>query len=672
MLGKGKMNIEDMCINTIRMLSVDAIEKAKSGHPGMPMGAAAMAFTLFTKFLKFNPKDPFWPGRDKFVLSAGHGSMLLYSLFYLLGYDLDLDDLKDFRQFGSKTPGHPEYKHTSGVEMTTGPLGQGFATGVGMALAQKHLAARYNIGDFKPVNDRIFGIVSDGDLMEGVSSEAASLAGQLGLSNIVYLYDDNRITIEGSTSISFSEDVVERFVAYGWRVFTVQDGNNVGDIEIAIKKAIKESEKPSLVKIRTHIGFGSPNKVDSESSHGSPLGEEEAIKTKQNLGWPIEPTFYVPEEVKEFFEEVGKRGAVESKKWAEIMDGFKKSHPDLSRELKDIFEGKLASGWENVLSMEFSADKKIATRAASGKAINALAEVLPNLMGGSADLAPSNSTYMNKFTDFQKNSYDGRNIRFGIREHAMASVLNGMALCGLIPYGGTFLIFADYMRPAIRLAALMGLGAIYVLTHDSIGVGEDGPTHQPVEHLASLRIIPNLTVIRPGDATETIEAWKLAVENRNGPTALILSRQGLPILDRKKYAKAGEIKKGGYVLWDNTSSGGKLDVILMGSGSEVCLVLEAAEMLAKSGTKVRVVNMASFELFDAQGKKYREKVLPSGIPKVAVEAASPFGWDKYVGENGTIIAMDRFGASAPGDVLFEKFGFTPSAVQKAAIKLIKK
>ncbi len=551
MKGIGKRNIETMCINTIRMLSVDAIEKAKSGHPGMPMGAAAMAFTLFTKFLKFNPKDPFWPGRDRFVLSAGHGSMLLYSLFYLLGYDLDLDDLKDFRQYGSKTPGHPEYKHTPGVEMTTGPLGQGFATGVGMALAQKHLAARYNIGDLKPVNDRIFGIVSDGDLMEGVSAEAASLAGQLGLSNIVYLYDDNKITIEGSTSISFSEDVVERFVAYGWRVFTVQDGNDVSDVETAIKKAIKESEKPSLVKIRTHIGFCSPNKVDSESSHGSPLGEEEAIKTKQNLGWPIEPMFYVPEEVKEFFEDVGKRGEVESKKWAEIMDVYEKSHPDLSKELKDILEGKLATGWEKALSMEFSAEKKIATRAASGKAINALSVVLPNLMGGSADLAPSNSTYMNKFTDFQKNSYDGRNIRFGIREHAMASALNGMALCGFIPYGGTFLIFADYMRPAIRLAALMGLGAIYVLTHDSIGVGEDGPTHQPVEHLASLRIIPNLTVIRPADATETMEAWRLAVENRNGPTALILSRQGLPLLDRKKYAKAGEIKKGGYMLWEN-------------------------------------------------------------------------------------------------------------------------
>ncbi|MBN1574660.1 MAG: transketolase [Deltaproteobacteria bacterium] len=664
-----KGDFETACINTIRLLSVDAVERAKSGHPGMPMGAAAMAYTLFTKFLKFNPKDPGWPGRDRFILSAGHGSMLLYSLLYLLGYDISLDDIKDFRQYGSKTPGHPEHGHTPGVEMTTGPLGQGFASGVGMAIALRHLAARYNKKDFKPVNDSVFAIVGDGDLMEGISSEAASLAGHLGLSNIVYLYDDNKISIEGSTKITFTEDVTERFNAYGWRVFTVQDGNNVKNIATAIKKAIKEGEKPSLIRIRTHIGFGSPNKVDSESAHGSPLGEEEAVKTKENLGWPTEPQFYVPDGVKEFFEGVGKRGELLNDKWSALMNEYSRRYPDEGRELSDIFDGKLPKGWEKALEIEFEADKKIATRAASGRAINALSGVLPNMMGGSADLAPSNNTYMKEFPEFQKGSYGGRNIRFGVREHAMASALNGMALCGMVPYGGTFLIFADYMRPAIRLASLMGLGVIYVFTHDSIGVGEDGPTHQPIEHLASLRIIPNLTVIRPADAVETAEAWRLAIENRGGPTALILTRQGLPILDRKRFPKAAEIRKGAYVLTDD---GGTPDVVLIGSGSEVSLVLDAAEMLKKEKVKIRVVNMASFDLFDAQGRAYREKVLPPGVLKIAVEAASPIGWDRYVGDDGKIMAINRFGASAPGNILFEKFGFTPGAVLKTVKKLLEK
>jgi transketolase len=669
MNGRKKKEFETRCIDTIRLLSADAVQKANSGHPGMPMGAAAMAFTLFTRFLRFDPKDPRWPGRDRFILSAGHGSMLLYCLLSLSGYALTIDDLKKFRQWKSKTPGHPEYGVTPGVEMTTGPLGQGFATGVGIALGLKHLAARYNKNNHAIIGERVFGIASDGDLMEGISSEAASLAGHLGLSNLVYLYDDNRISIEGDTAITFTEDVGEKFRALGWLVLTVSDGNSTKDIAKALKKAIDEKERPSLVMVRTEIGYGSPTKQGSESAHGAPLGEEELARTKQNLGWPAEPTFLVPADVRDFFKKMEKQKAEEARAWHQVMKQYEKRYPKEAKEIRDIYSGKLPRGWEKKIPTTFPTDKKLATRAASGKVLNHLAPVLTGLIGGSADLAPSNNTYLKDIPEIQRKRYGGRNIRFGVREHAMGAILNGLSLVGLIPYGGTFLVFADYMRPAIRLSALMGLGVIYIFTHDSIGLGEDGPTHQPIEQLASLRAIPNLVVIRPADAAETAAAWEIAVKNRTGPTALILSRQGLAVLDRSNYPPAAYIKQGAYVLSEPKSKR-KPDLILIGSGAEVHRALEAQEILEGEGVAVRVVNMASFELFDAQTESYRREVLPDGVKKMSIEAASPFGWERYVGTDGVTLGIDRFGASAPGDVLFEKFGFSPRDIARRAKELI--
>ncbi len=666
---KAKKDIENLCINTIRMLSVDAVQQAKSGHPGMPMGAAAMAYTLFTRFLRFNPKDPGWMGRDRFVLSAGHGSMLLYSLLHLLGYDISIDDIKDFRQLGSKTPGHPEYGVTPGVEMTTGPLGQGFATGIGMAIGLRYLATRYNKKGYDVTGERVFSIISDGDLMEGISSEAASLAGHLGLSNIVYLYDDNRISIEGKTEITFTEDVGQKFRAMGWLVLSVGDGNDVKDIESAIGRAINEAERPSLIKIRTHIGYGSPSKQDSEKAHGAPLGEDEVVKTKENLGWPKDKTFYVPTDVSEFFDGVIGEKIRDAEKWAEMVGEYERRYPDEAKELRDLAGGKLPENWEEKTKIEFPKDKKIATRAASGEVLQNLAEILPTLIGGSADLAPSNNTYLKSYHDIQRKNFDGRNLRFGVREHSMGAILNGMALSGLIPYGGTFLIFSDYMRPAMRLAALMGLGVIYVFTHDSIGLGEDGPTHQPVEQLSSLRAVPNLVVVRPADGVETTYAWEIAVKRRNGPTAIVLSRQGLPILDREKYAGADGIKRGGYILSDTDKTP---DLVIIASGSEVHTALDVKKILSEKRVGVRVVNVASFEIFDSEPESYRKDVLPAGVKKLSIEAASTFGWERYVGGDGLAIGMDGFGASAPADALFKKFGFSPEDIADKALKLIGK
>jgi len=667
MKGKDKAALETLSINTIRMLAVDAVEKAKSGHPGMPMGAAAMAYILFTKFLRFDPEDPAWSGRDRFILSAGHGSMLLYALLHLCGYDVSMDDLKAFRQWGSKTPGHPEYGHTPGVETTTGPLGQGFATGVGMALALKHLAARYNTKNQRAVGERVFGIVSDGDLMEGVSSESAELAGHLGLGNIIYLYDDNDISIEGNTDITFTVNVSERFGAARWQVLTVHDGNDTELIEAAIRRGIAEQERPTLIMIKTNIGFGCPAKEGSASCHGSPLGQEHVLETKKNLGWPTEPLFYVPEEVTRHFAEIISEKREYVKNERDALEAYAAGNPERANELALIAEKGLPDGWEKALDMAFDPEKKTATRAASGEILNRLADMIPWLVGGSADLAPSNNTYLKNYTDFQKENLGGRNIRFGVREHAMASMLNGMALAGLVPYGGTFLMFADYMRPGIRLAALMGLRVVYVFTHDSIGLGEDGPTHQPVEHLAGLRVIPNLAVIRPADSAETAAAWKIAVERTSGPTALILSRQGLPQLDRDTYPKAREIEKGGYTLTDPE---GRPDLIIIATGAEVHLALSVCRALAEEKVSARVVNMACFELFDEQPEEYRTQILPGDVKKIAIEAASPFGWGKYVGTDGDIVGVETFGASAPADVLFEQYGFSVEKITKRALKLI--
>ena len=663
-------SLDELCINTIRMLSADCVQKANSGHPGMPMGAAPMAYVLWTKFLRHNPKNPLWPDRDRFVLSAGHGSMLLYSLLYLTGYDLTLEDLKNFRQWKSKTPGHPEYGITPGVETTTGPLGQGFANGVGMAIAERHLAAVFNRPGREIVDHYTYAIVSDGDLMEGISHEAASLAGHLRLGKLIYLYDDNRISIEGSTDITFSEDRCKRFEAYGWHVQTVEDGNDLKAIENAIEEARAETSRPSLIAIRTHIGFGSPGKQDHPSAHGEPLGAEEILKTKENLGWPKEPSFYVPKEVLDHFRKAISKGAELEKKWQKEFDSYKKAYPDLAAKFNTWIKGELPRNWDKVIPSFEPNAKGIATRTASGTVLNALADNIENLMGGSADLGPSNKTLIKSSKDFQAETCEGRNLRFGVREHAMGGILNGMALHGgIIPYGGTFLIFSDYMKPAIRLAALMGLKVIYVFTHDSIGLGEDGPTHQPIEQLATLRAIPNITVIRPADANETAQAWKAALSLKNTPVALVLTRQAVPILDQKEYASAAGLQKGAYVLkqWGN----GVPEIIIIGTGSEVHIALEGAKLLADKGIKVRVVSMPSWELFDRQPEDYKEEVLPTSIKaRIAIEAATTYGWHKYVGDRGKIIGIDRFGASAPYKTLYEKFGLTPDRIVQEALTLI--
>ena len=657
-----KTNLDELCVNTIRMLAADGVEKAKSGHPGMPMGAATMAYVLWTRFLRHNPANPGWPDRDRFVLSAGHGSMLLYSLLHLSGYDLPLEEVQNFRQWESKTPGHPEYGLTPGVETTTGPLGQGFANGVGMAIAERFLAETFNRPDFNLIDHFTYGIVSDGDLMEGLSHEAASLAGHLGLGKLIYLYDDNHISIEGGTEITFTENRLARFEAYGWHVQQVTDGNDLQAIEAALSAATGETTRPSFIAVRTHIGYGSPNKQDTAGVHGEPLGPEEIKLTKQNIDWPQQPPFHLPGEAVDRFRQALQTGERLEQDWQKMFSAYQQAHPDLAAGLQSWMSGQLPNGWDRDIP-NFEADPKgMATRVASGMVLNAVAKQVPNLIGGSADLAPSNKTIISGEKDMQSGQFDGRNMRFGVREHAMGSILNGMALHGgLRPYGGTFLVFSDYMRPAIRLAALMKLPIIYVFTHDSIGLGEDGPTHQPIEHLASLRSIPNLTVIRPGDANETAEAWKAALANKKGPTALSLTRQGLPTVDRSVMAPADGLQRGGYILKDPDE--GPARAILIASGSEVDIVLKAASQLSADNVAVRVVSMPSWELFDAQPKDYRQQVLSPEIQvRVALEAGSPQGWSRYVGSNGAVIGLDHFGASAPYSVLYEKFGITVERV----------
>ena len=661
---------DKLCINTIRMLAADAVEKARSGHPGMPMGAAAMAYVLWTRFLRHNPENPAWPDRDRFVLSAGHGSMLLYSLLHLTGYDVTLDELKNFRQWASKTPGHPEHGLTPGVETTTGPLGQGFANGVGMAIAERHLASVFNRPEHEIVNHFTYGIVSDGDLMEGVSHEAASLAGHLGLGKLIYLYDDNHISIEGSTEIAFTEDRLKRFAAYGWHVQQVPDGNDLEQLSAAIAAAREETRRPSFIAVRTHIGYGSPHKQDTAGAHGEPLGAEELKLTKQNLNWPAEPAFYLPEEAVSHFREALEKGAQLDRSWQEAFTVYQKAHPELAARWRRWMSGDLPEAWERDLPV-FQADTKgVATRVASGKILNAIAGRMTNLMGGSADLAPSTKTLIDNEDDFQPPGFEGRNMRFGVREHAMGAILNGMALHGgLIPYGASFLIFSDYMRPAIRLAALMKLHVIYVFTHDSIGLGEDGPTHQPIEQLAALRAIPNLKVVRPCDANETVEAWKAALKSNDGPVALVLTRQNLPVLDRTVAGPADGLQKGAYVVSNPQDS--RPDLILMASGSEVHIALAAAAVLTDKGIAVRVVSMPCWELFEEQPDEYRRLVLPPEVTaRLAIEAGSPQGWHRYVGSRGIVIGLTHFGASAPYEVLYDKFGLTADHVVEESLKLM--
>ena len=653
-------NLDQLCVNTIRTLAIDGVQKANSGHPGLPMGAADMAYVLWTRFLRHNPADPAWPDRDRFVLSAGHGSMLLYSLLYLTGYDLPLEQLKQFRQWGSRTPGHPEYGETPGVETTTGPLGQGLGNAVGMALAERLLAARFNRPGFEIVDHYTYALISDGDLMEGVSHEAASLAGHLGLGKLICLYDDNRITIEGDTALAFSEDIATRFAAYGWHVQSA-DGHDRALVAEALRQARAESNRPSLILCHTHIGYGSPHRQDTAKVHGEPLGADEVRQTKEALGWPPEAQFYVPDEALVHFREALERGAEAQARWSEMFAGYERAYPELAAEWKRRLAGELPAGWEAQVPAFEVEDGPLATRAASGKVMAALAPTLPELIGGSADLHPSTKTYLSAYPAVEKGRFEGRNLHFGIREHGMGAILNGMALHGGIrPYGSTFFVFSDYMRPTIRLAALMGLPVIYVFTHDSIMVGEDGPTHQPVEHLPSLRAMPGLVLLRPADANETAAAWRVALEHHDGPVALILSRQKLPILEG---VDPEGVARGAYVLADAESP----RVLLLATGSEVEVALAARELLAEEGIAARVVSMPSWELFEVQPRAYRDSVLPPQITaRVAVEAATSLGWDRYIGPQGAVIGMTRFGASAPYQVLAQEFGFTAENVAAQA------
>jgi len=669
--------IDQLAVNTIRALTMDAVQKAKSGHPGMPMGMADAAYVLWTQFLRHNPQDPQWVDRDRFVLSAGHGSMLLYSLLHLTGYDLPLDELKQFRQWGSMTPGHPERGLTPGVETTTGPLGQGFGNGVGMALAERFLAATFNRPDFELINHYTYAIVSDGDLMEGVSSEAASLAGHWGLGKLIYLYDDNEISIEGSTDLAFTENVMQRFLAYGWHVQEV-DGHNRQAVAEAIRAAQAETSKPSIIACHTHIAYGSPNKQGTSAAHGEPLGEEEVRLTKEAMGWPLEPHFYVPPEVYAHFRQMQPAWQAAEEAWKRKFAAYQQAYPQEAALFQQMMSGALPEGWDKDLP-SFEAGKEIATRNASGTILQVLAEAIPNLMGGSADLAPSTKTYMSKCSDLYCGNYSGRNIHFGVREHGMGAILNGLALHGGIkPYGATFLVFCDYMRPPIRLAAIMEQPVIYVFTHDSIFVGEDGPTHEPVEQFAALRAIPHLRVIRPADATETVEAWKVAIEGgashdgKQRPVALLLTRQNVPVLDRSKLAPASGLRRGAYIL--SEAPGGKPDIILIGTGSEVAICLQAQAALAEQGVAARVVSMPSWELFDEQPEAYRESVLPAAIKaRLAVEAGVPQGWHKYIGDQGGFVGIEgRFGASAPYKVLADKYGLTTANVVQQALALLGK
>ncbi len=679
------LSLDELCVNTIRTLSIDAVQKANSGHPGLPLGAAPMAYVLWTHFLKHNPSNPHWFDRDRFVLSAGHGSMLLYSLLHLTGYDLTLEQIKDFRQWGSMTPGHPERGVTPGVEVTTGPLGQGFANGVGMAIAESYLSDRYNRPDFKVIDHFIYGIVSDGDLMEGIASEAASLAGHLGLGKLIYLYDNNHITLSAETRLAFSENCAQRFEAYGWHVQSVEDGNDLDAIYQAIHRAREESAKPSLILVKTHIGFGSPHKQDTFEAHGSPLGEEEVKLTKQNLGWPQEPPFYIPQETLQHFRQAVEAGKIAEAEWEAVFDAYEKKYPQPAQELYELMGNELPDNWDKNIPV-FPVDAKgVSTRVAGGKVLNAIAGKLPSIIGGSADLDPSTFTTLiglGSFEDPKKNSgkvqgaveggwgYSGRNIAFGIREHAMGAVCNGLSAHGaIIPFSATFLTFSDYMRPSIRLAALMKLQVVFVFTHDSIALGEDGPTHQSVEHVAALRAIPDLNVIRPCDANETAAAWKIAIESRDRPTVLVLTRQNVPTLDRDKFSSADNLRKGGYILAD--APNGKPDLILMATGSEVSLIVAARDKLSEKGIKARAVSMPCLEVFDAQSPEYRDSVLlPSVTRRLSVEAGISQGWHKYVGDKGAIIAIDHFGASAPGPVVMKEFGFTVENVCKQALALM--
>ncbi len=663
--------IQEQCINAIRFLSADAVEQANSGHPGLPMGAASMAYTLWTRHLRHNPRNPHWANRDRFILSGGHGSALLYALLHLTGYDISLDEVKRFRQWGSLTPGHPEFGLTPGVDTTTGPLGQGFANGVGMAIAEAHLAAEFNTPEHTLVDHFTYAIVTDGDLMEGITAEAASLAGHLQLGKIIYLYDDNHISIEGSTQVSFSEDRMARFAAYGWHTQIVLDGNDVEAIDAAIQAA-KHDARPSIIAVRTIIGFGLPTRAGTSKAHGEPPGEVELNGAKQALGWPIEPRFYIPVDVQSFFRQALENGTEAEQNWMKLLSEYRLASPEHAAEFERRMKGELPLGWDADLPVYPADPKGVQTRAASGKALNHFAAKIPDLIGGSADLAPSNNTNMPGLGDYQKETPAGRNMHFGVREHAMGAVVNGMSYHGgLRPFGATFLVFADYMRPSVRLSALSHLGSIWVFTHDSIGVGEDGPTHQPVEHLASLRAIPNLVTIRPGDGNETVHAWRVALARNHAPTALILTRQNLPTLDRNIYADASQLEKGAYVLAD---MGDDLpEVILMASGSEVSLILEAGARLAAEGINVRMVSVPSWELFKMQTEDYRESVLPKNVKaRVAVEAGIGMGWEKFVGDSGAIICIDHFGASAPAGILFKEFGFTIENVFDTARKLVAK
>ncbi len=665
-----KSTFEELCINTIRFLAIDMVQKANSGHPGTPMGAAPMAYVLWDRFLKHNPSDPKWPDRDRFILSAGHASAMLYALLHLTGYDVPLDEIKQFRQWGSKTPGHPEYGIVPGVEATTGPLGQGFANGVGMAITEKWLAEHYNRPGYEIVDHYIYAIVSDGDLQEGVSSEAASLAGTLRLDKLIYLYDDNDISIEGSTSIAFAENVAQRFQAYDWQVVGPIDGMDTGSVDSAIRMAQAEKARPSLIICQTVIGYGSPNKAGTASAHGEPLGEEEIRLTKERLGWPYDEPFTLPPEVVAHFRQAEERGEHQQREYESRLEAYRQAYPKEARQLEEDLSGDLPEGWDRDLDDLFkTTGKPIATREASGKVMNAIVQRVHSFTGGSADLAPSTKTTLKDHGHYGFEEYCGHNMHFGVREHAMGAIANGMSLHGgIIPYTGTFLIFYDYMRPPVRLAALMGIRVIYIFTHDSIGMGEDGPTHQPIEQLMGLRGVPNLVAIRPADATETAEAWKLAMERRHGPTALILSRQNLPVLDRAELAPASGVRRGAYILWEAAASP---DVIVIGTGSEVHIALGAGKLLQEKGINARVVSMPSWELFDAQSPDYRKEVLPPDIgARISIEAGTPLGWERYVGLDGVTIGIPRFGASAPANVIYDKLGLTVQHVVGEALKFV--
>ncbi len=664
---KTRREIDSLCINTVRILSADAVQKANSGHPGTPMALAPLGHLLWSKIMNYNPQNPNWPNRDRFILSAGHACMLQYSFLYLTGYDLSLNDIKNFRQLHSKTAGHPEYGLCDGIEATTGPLGQGFANGVGMGIAQKWLADRYNKPGFDLFDYTVYVICSDGDMMEGISAEAASIAGHLQLGNLVYIYDDNHITIEGNTDLTFNEDLAARFLAYGWHVQVLPDGNDLDTIEDALKRAREERTRPSLIKLRTHIAYGSPNKVNTASAHGSPLGADEVKLVKKFFGFDPDQSFVVPENVLSFYRTAGKTGIEKEKEWNNLFNQYREKYPVESNEYVSTSNGKMPPGWKEKIPV-FKGEEKMATRKASGQVLNAIAGQIPFLIGGSADLSPSTDTILDEFESFSPEYPDGRNFHFGIREHSMGAILNGIALTkGFIPYGATFLIFSDYMRPPMRLAAISKIKPIYVFTHDSIGLGEDGTTHQPVEQLAGLRAVPNLMVIRPADANETAQAWRVALEHVGGPVAIILTRQGLPVINQEQYAKASGLEKGAYIL---SESAQKTDLILIGTGSEVSLLLKAQKKLEEKSKYARVVSMPSWELFEKQEAAYKEMVFPKNIRKrLSVEAGSTIGWMKYTTEDGKSLGLDHFGESAPAEDLFKEFGFTVDNIVSLAENL---